>query len=312
MARTKAAADTWRVYQTLFSDHLESANAAPLTIRTYLLAVRQLGEFLRSEGLSPDPAALGRETMVAWMRYLQRSADEGGQGLSAQSALQRYRSISRYFEFLVDAGDIAESPLAKVKPPRVPEKLVPVIGEGDLKKLLKAVAGADFESRRDRAIIGLFIDTGLRIAEMAGIRLDDLDLEEREVEVLGKGRRSRLIRFVKETRSDLQRYLLVRARHPHAESEWLWLGKRGQLTANGVYQMIQRRCEDAKIAPIHPHMFRHTFAHLYLKGGGSEGDLMKVTGWKSRQMVDRYGASAAAARAADAHDQFSPRRKISS
>ena len=74
--------------------------------------------------------------------------------------------------------------------------------------------------------------------------------------------------------------------------------------------MVQRRCEDADIAPIHPHMFRHTFAHLYLKAGGNEGDLMRVTGWRSRQMVDRYGASAATARAAEAHDRFSPRRGL--
>ncbi len=125
---------------------------------------------------------------------------------------------------------------------------------------------------------------------MDGIRhRRDIDLTEREVKVMAKGGGRGSFRIVKETRSDIQRYLLVRARHSHAEERLAsWIGKRGKLTSNGIYQMIQRRCDEAGIEPIHPHMFRHTFAHMYLKAGGNEGDLMKVTGWRSRQMVDRF------------------------
>lgn len=302
--------DTWRVYQTMFSDHLEAANAAPMTIRTYVIAVTQLGNFLRDKGMPTDPTKVTREHLVEWMRFLQRPTNDEGQGLTAQTALQRYRSVGRLFAWLVDTDEIKESPFAKMKPPRVPEKLVPVIDEDDLRKLLKTCAGAGFEERRDKAIISLFIDTGLRISEMAGLDLSDVDTDERELTVLGKGRRRRLLRFVKDTRSDINRYLLVRSRHPHTDEPALWLGKRGRLLANGIYQMVQRRCEEAGVPPIHPHMFRHTFAHMYLKGGGKEGDLMQVTGWRSRQMVDRYGASVASARAASAHDVYSPRRAL--
>lgn len=308
--RNRSELDTWRVYQTLFVDNLEATNAAPMTIRTYSLAVEQLGAYLREQGMPTDPTAVTREHLVEWMRYLQRPPEDGGRGLTAQTALQRYRSVSRLFAFLVDQDDIAESPMAKMKPPRVPEKLVPVISVDNLQRLLKTCQGRDFESRRDKAIIGLFIDTGLRISEMAAIDVGDLDLAEREVEVLGKGRRARHVRFVRETRSDLQRYLIVRDRHAHDDDAALWLGKRGRLTSNGIYQMVRRRCEQAEIEPVHPHMFRHTFAHMYLRAGGNEGDLMKVTGWRSRQMVDRYGQSAAAERAAEAHDRFSPRRGL--
>lgn len=304
----KVTVDTWRVYQTLFSDHLESINAAPATIRTYLVATAQLGGFLGVNGTPADPTGVTREQLIDWMRHLQRPKEEGGQGVTAQTALQRYRSVSRLFAWLVETDEIKESPMDRMKPPRVPEKLVPVIGNADMEKLFKVCAGTDFEARRDKAIISLFIDVGVRVSEMAGIRLRDIDLEERRLLVMGKGRRVREMRFVKETRSDIQRYILKRASHPHADADALWVGKRGPLTSNGIYQMIQRRCEDAGIEPIHPHMFRHTFAHLYLKSGGAEGDLMRVTGWRSRQMVDRYGASVASDRAAEAHDRFSPRK----
>jgi len=294
----------------LFTDHLEATNAAPMTIRTYRIAVEQLGDYLRSMGMPNDPTQVTREHLVEWMRYLQRDKAEGGQGLTARTALQRYRSVSRLFIWMVDTDEMAESPMAKMKPPRVPEKMVPVIKPEDLRKLLRALSGTDFESRRDKAIVSLFIDTGLRIAEMAGINVDDIDMEERQIVVMGKGRRTRSVRFVKETRSDLQRYLLRRAHHPHAEDDALWVGKRGPMQPNGIYQMVVRRCEDAGIERVHPHMFRHTFAHQYLRAGGAEGDLMRVTGWRSRQMVDRYGASAASERAAEAHDKFSPRKGL--
>ncbi|HLF71941.1 MAG TPA: tyrosine-type recombinase/integrase [Dehalococcoidia bacterium] len=313
MQQTRAkttARDTWTVYQMLFTDHLEAVNAAPRTLETYGLAIEQLGAFLRAQGMPLDPTRVTREHLEEWLRYLMRPAADGGKGVSATTANQRYRSISRFFGWLVETDEIAATPMLKMHPPKVPERLVPVIGDDDLARLFKGVAGTDFESRRDKAIISLFVDCGLRIGEMAGINLDHLDLDERDVVVTGKGRRPRRIRFVRETRSDIQRYLLKRVDHPHAEDSALWIGKRGRLTVSGIYRMVVRRCQDAGLAPVHPHMFRHTFAHQYLRAGGNEGDLMKVTGWTSREMVTRYGASAAASRAADAHDTFSPRKLV--
>jgi len=302
--------DTWSVYQTLFDDHLESVNAAPRTKYTYGIAVEQLGAFLRMQGMTSDPTRVTREHLTEWMRHLQRPKSDGGQGVVAQTAKQRFRSVYRLFAWLVETDEVQENPMAKMRPPQVPEKMVPVIAEDDLKKLFKAVSGTDYESRRDKAIISLFIDCGLRIGEMANIDFTDIDVDEREVTVLGKGRRVRRVRFIRESRSDIMRYLLKRTHHPHAEADALWLGKRGRLTVSGIYRMVVRRCEQARIPKTHPHAFRHTFAHQYLRSGGSEGNLMSVTGWRSRSMVDRYGAGAASARAADAHDNFSPRRGL--
>jgi len=157
----------------------------------------------------------------------------------------------------------------------------------------------------------VFLATGIRLAELAGVRYhpgdpyhSDVDLAAREVRVRGKGGRPRTVKLSHEAARRLDRYLRARSRHPLAWRPELWLGAgtRGPLDRTGIYQLVVRRGQECGVL-LYPHRFRHHFCQAWLDRGGAEGDLMELNGWTSPQMLRRYGASARAARARRSYDR---------
>jgi site-specific recombinase XerD len=283
----------------LWIRHLRAANLSPATVSSYSQSVARLESFLAEGGMPRSVAGIRREHVEAFVEdVLARQ--------SPATAAARFAGLVPFFRWLVDEGEISESPMVRMRRPKVPETPRRVVAIEDLRELVMSTKGAAFEDRRDQALIRAFVASGVRLSELAGVQVGDVDVARGHMFVMGKGRWPRTVDLGEAASLAMRRYLRARAAHPKAGQPWLWIGPKGRLTASGIGQLVRRRAEAAGIGRVHPHLFRHAWAHAGLAGGISEGDMMTLGGWRSRSMLDRYGAAARTERALAAARRFNP------
>jgi site-specific recombinase XerD len=283
---------------------LRADGYAKNTLTSYANALRRLTNWLALHHEGVGPVDVNRNHLRAWIVDTREAQSSG-------TARSWFAGVRHFFRWMVAEGERDDDPTEGIKTPAPNDQITPMLADDDIRLLLGTCTDSSFISRRDTAIIYMFADGGLRLAELASLELDAVDVRNRIVFVEGKGsnrsgpRRRAVPLGVKAARA-LDRYLRARAKHPYANMPQLWLGGRGRphLSIHGVPAMLKRRGARAGVQ-LHPHMFRHGWASAFRSAGGSEGDLMVLGGWRSRMMLDRYGKVAAGQRAREAYQRLS-------
>jgi len=271
---------------------LRSENKSASTVKIYGDGVRGYLRWCDARG---RPAILDRDLVKAFV------ADLLGAGAEPATARSRQLSLRRFSAWLAEEREIDDDPLIGLKAPKLDTKVTESLTDDELRLLIKACAGQEFRDRRDEAIVRLMAETGMRAGEVCALRVDDVDLIRGMVTVTrGKGGKGRTAPFGPQTGRAIDRYLRRRRDHLLAGNAALWLGDRGKgLAYYGLHAALKYRADLAGLKGFHPHLLRHTAASRWLAAGGSEGGLMAVAGWSTRDMIDRYTRSTAATRAAD-------------
>jgi site-specific recombinase XerD len=277
-----------------FERSMRAEGRSPKTRKLYRDAIDGIARHLADAGMPTDMESIRREHVESWM--VARLGKVAG-----STANLEYRAVRRFFGWAVDEDIVPLSPMGKMHPPKVAVVPPPVLTAEQVGALIDACRGKTFADRRDMAIAVLLMECGLRRAEIGNLRVEDVDRDRERVYVVGKGNKGRHVAYGAMAAKALDSYARARARHPMAATEPFFLGvTRRPFGPSGVGQVIARRAAMAGVGRVNPHRFRHTFAHAWQATGGNEGDLMAIMGWSSRQMLSRYGASAAAERAAKA------------
>lgn len=274
----------------LVAEYLVALRVAGRSPRTISWYADNLNEFQRFAERDGARARLGDLRPPIVRHWLVAEQARRVRTLAPSSLAGRVRTLRAFGSWLARELDLPESPVRGVPVPRVPDLLVPSLREPEVLALLRAIDEGSGQPERDRAIVFLLLDTGVRLSEAAGLRVRDLDLIEGRCRVLGKGSRERLVPIGRKARRAIRQSLVRRGRT--APDAPLFVGLDGRpLAAHGIQQIVRRLKGRAGLTSrCSPHVLRHTFARSFLQNGGDVFSLQRILGHSptSLQVTRRY------------------------
>lgn len=284
----------------------DERNASAHTIKSYREDLCQAVAFFRdSAGKAPRPADLTPRALRAYAAWLNE------RGYARATVARRLAAVRSWCRFLCQRGVLSVNPMAGLRGPRQERKLPHFLGESDLGVLL-ATPPADVPlGLRDRAILETLYSAGLRVSELTGLDVDDLDLDGGVATVRGKGRRERLavlgrsaLKALKAWLAEREAVLAGRARPSAA----LFLNRRGgRLTVRSVGRLLGKHLLRAGLDPqASPHSLRHSFATHLLDRGADVRSVQELLGHRSLSTTQVY-THVTPRRLRDAYDKAHPR-----
>lgn len=299
-----------------FEIYMLAAGRSPHTVQLHKYTIRRLAEYLND----PDVTAITTADLQAFLAYW-------GQSHASSSVRRFWTGIRSFFRWAASEFNILNPSLA-IPAPKSANRVIHPLTHEEISKLLDAcsrTAPANTQHRRsftmprstakrDRALILLLLDTGIRISEAARLTLGDVDLDNGEIIIRpygsGEKSRARVLPIGNRTRRALWHYIASRTdtkEDPDPDSLSLFVDKTEDhaLDRHGLRQLLNRLGERASVPNVHPHRFRHTFAIEYLRNNGDVFTLQRILGHRTLTMVERY-LEIAQADVKTAHRRASP------
>ena len=261
LSRPAAVSESERTLDRYLDGLLVERGLSQHTVDAYRRDLRRL-----TSNLEDDGGGLLTAKVDQLSRHLRRLRREG---LSPRSISRALVSMRRFYAFLVNEGDREDNPAVNLYPPRLPRRLPKVLREEQVETLLRAPDTGRPPGVRDRAMIELLYATGLRVSEMVGLTLHQLQLEAGFLIAFGKGAKERVVPVGESAENWLNRYLKeVRPAMAKGRHDVVFVSYRGGgLTRQGFWKLLRNYGRSAGIPDLSPHMLRHSFATHLLEHG---------------------------------------------
>lgn len=293
---------------------------SPRTVEYYADNLRRFLWYAETQDWSDDIRLLTEWQIREFLDYvgsetcrwgLKGNGSETSQHKASLSTIRHYFVVlSCFFNWVIQESFLQENPMAGIKVAKPKPRVITPYTSEEIRRML-AVCDYDFDhnakflSTRNRAIILVLLDTGVRLSELVGMRLSDIDSDKGHIRVLGKGGRERVVRIGKTTQKALWRYLMYW--HQNGRGE-LWLTEEGKpLNSSGVQSLVKRLKQRAGVDGNGSiHRFRHSFALNFLRADRNVFNLQYLLGHSDLEMTRRYVATLGMEDALQAHERASP------
>jgi site-specific recombinase XerD len=266
---------------------LEVGGRSRRTIDWYRGYLDEFVAFVARDGRSSTLDNLTAATSRRWLLALQATRSKP---LAPNSMAGRVRTLRAFGGWVQRELALGANPLAGLPLPKLPDVLVESLREHEMRALVAAASAQSHDPVRDRAIVLLLLDSGLRLGELVRLRVGDLDLVEGRCRVVGKGAKERIVPMGGRSRRALRSWLLTRGSLT-ADAAVFVSRQGGALSPRGVELLIGRLARAAAISTrCSPHILRHSFARAFLANGGDVFTLQRILGHSptSLQITRRY------------------------
>lgn len=267
----------------------EQKNYSENTIDSYKRDIDMFMMFAKDEGFNLKTI----DTNLI-RNFLRRETEKG---ISKRSNQRRIIAMRRYCEWLLKYRYISYNPFITIKAPKHDSKLPDFLHEEEVDMLIEADAKReDFLAKRDHAIIILLYTSGLRVSELVGLKLQDINLRHRTMRIIGKGKKERIVPFSNTALDAINDYLnncrnlILTKNHIEVPTNALFINNTGQqLTTRGVQYILKRIEEKTGVSlELHPHKMRHTFATHLLEKGADLRTIQEILGHTSLETTQVY------------------------